>query len=127
MRDMFMVGILQWWYGNGWLRHVKRSYVGILRTADFFSLGLLAKTLFNPFRQISAGQVRGPFPVQVRAFFDRLFSRVVGGVIRTLTIFVGLAVIMLRSLWTVVSVVLWTVLPLTPVAGVILWLSGVLG
>ena len=122
---MFLVGIFQWWYGSGWLRHLRRSYVGILRTADFFSIGLLLKTLFNPFKQISASNVQGGFPVQLSAFFDRLFSRVVGGVIRTLTIVVGLFAILLRTLWTAVSMLLWTVLPLTPIVGVLLWLSGV--
>lgn len=122
---MFLVGIFQWWYGSGWLRHLRRSYVGILRTADFFSIGLLLKTLFNPFKQISASNVQGGFPVQLSAFFDRLFSRAVGGVIRTLTIIVGLFAILLRTLWTAVSMLLWTVLPLTPIVGVLLWLSGV--
>lgn len=122
---MFLVGIFQWWYGSGWLRHLRRSYVGILRTADFFSIGLLLKTLFNPFKQISASNVQGGFPVQLSAFFDRLFSRAVGGVIRTLTIVVGLFAILLRTLWTAVSMLLWTVLPLTPIVGVLLWLSGV--
>ncbi len=122
---MFLVGIFQWWYGSGWLRHLRRSYVGILRTADFFSIGLLLKTLFSPFKQISASNVQGGFPVQLSAFFDRLFSRAVGGVIRTLTIVVGLFAILLRTLWTAVSMLLWTVLPLTPIVGVLLWLSGV--
>ena len=122
---MFLVGIFQWWYGSGWLRHLRRSYVGILRTADFFSIGLLLKTLFNPFKQISASNVQGGIPVQLSAFFDRLFSRAVGGVIRTLTIIVGLFAILLRTLWTAVSMLLWTVLPLTPIVGVLLWLSGV--
>lgn len=122
---MFLVGIFQWWYGSGWIRHVKHSYVGILRTADFFSLGLLAKTLFNPFKQISAGRVQGPLPVQLKAFADRLFSRIVGGVIRSLTILIGMVVISLRCLWTVASIIIWTVLPLAPIIGILLWLSGV--
>lgn len=122
---MFLVGIFQWWYGSGWLRHVKRSYVGVLRVADFFSLGLLLKTLFSPYKQISAGGVQGPFPVVFRAFLDRLFSRVVGGVIRTFTALVGLVVIMLRALWMLASIILWTVVPLIPVAGLVLWLNGV--
>jgi hypothetical protein len=122
---MFLVGIFQWWYGSGWLRHIKRSYVGILRTADFFSIGLLLKTLFNPFRQISAGSVQGPFPVQLKAFADRLFSRCIGAVFRTLAIFMGMVVITVHSVWTLASIIIWTLLPLTPCAGVALWMMGV--
>jgi len=122
---MFLVGIFQWWYGAGWLRHARRSYIGILRTADFFSLGLLAKTLFNPFRQISAGRVHGPLPVQLSAFFDRLFSRAIGGVIRSFMMLIGLVVITIRALWSLISIIFWTLLPLTPAAGLVLWLMGV--
>ncbi len=120
-----MVGIFQWWYGEGWLRHLKRSYVGILRMADFFSIGLLLKTLFNPFRQISAGSAQGPLPVRLRAFADRVFSRCVGAVIRSCAIVIGLIAILLRTVWTCISVVCWTLLPLLPVFGIIVWLSGV--
>ena len=119
------MGIVQWWYGSGWLRHIRRSYVGIVRTADAFSIGLLLKTLFNPFRQISAGTVQGPLPVQLRAFTDRLFSRCIGAVFRILAIGVGMIVIAARSLWTIASIVMWTLLPMTPIAGVALWLLGV--
>lgn len=123
---MFLVGIFQWWYGAGWLRHIRRSYVGVLRTADAFSIGLLLKTLFNPFKQISAANVNGGFPVQLQAFFDRMFSRAVGTVIRSFTIIIGLVVIVMRILWTVISIVVWTILPLTPALGVVFWLMGVL-
>ncbi len=43
----------------------------VLRTADFFSVGLLLKTLFNPFRQISAAPVGGDLSVQLSAFFGQ--------------------------------------------------------
>lgn len=122
---MFLVGIFQWWYGAGWLRHVRRSYVGILRTADFFSLGLLLRTLFDPFRQISAANVNGPLPEQLRAWADRQFSRAVGAVVRTIMLLVGMVAITARALWTLVSIVSWTLLPLTPVIGIFLWVSGV--
>lgn len=123
---MFLVGIFQWWYGSGWLRHLRRSYIGILRTADFFSIGLLLRTLFNPFKQISANSgAQNTLPLQLSAFFDRLFSRLVGATIRSMTIIIGLVVISLRCLWVVASVFGWTLLPLTPVIGLVLWLSGV--
>lgn len=122
---MFLVGIFQWWYGPGWLKHVKHVYTGILKTADFFSIGLLAKTLFSPFKQISAGRVKGPLPVQLKAWADRLFSRIVGGFIRTATILFGMLIILLRAIWAVLSIILWTILPITPIIGLILWIMGV--
>lgn len=122
---MFLVGMFQWWYGEGWMRHVRLSGLGVLRIADFFSIGLLLRTLFNPYHQISAGRVRGPLPVQLRAFADRLFSRVIGSIFRTILIFVGLIVILLRIIWMILSVIVWTILPITPIIGIILWQMGV--
>lgn len=121
---MFLVGIFQWWYGRGWVRHLKRSYVGILRTADYFSVGLLFKTLFNPFKQISAGKVQGGLSEQFGAFVDGSISRFIGANIRFWTIIIGLAVILLRSSWVLVSIVSWSVLPFVPIIGLILWLNG---
>ena len=122
---MFLVGIFQWWYGRGWIRHFKRSYVGILRTADYFSIGLLFRTLFNPFRQISAGQVQGGLPEQFRAFVDRAVSRFIGANIRAWTIIIGLIVILFRFIWVLASVISWSILPFAPIVGLILWLKGV--
>lgn len=122
---MVLVGIFRWWYGSGLIHHVKLSYVGILRVADFFSIGLLLKTLFNPFKQISANGRGNSLPEQLSAFFDRLFSRCVGGVIRFLTIIIAIFAIASRAILMAVSLVLWTIMPLTPAFGVVLWLSGV--
>jgi len=120
-----MVGVFRWWYGNGWLMNAKRAWHGVLRTADFFSAGLLLRTLFNPFKQISAGKVDGPLPVQLSAWADRLFSRIMGGCIRSLTIIFGLVAIILRIVWALITIILWSALPFVPVLGLILWLSGV--
>ena len=122
---MFLVGIFQWWYGAGWLRHVRRSYAGVLRTANTFSLSLLLKTLFSPFKQISAANVGGSPPAQFHAFLDKTFSRAVGAFIRTFTILFGTVAISLRLAWSFLSIILWTLLPFVPIIGVILWLSGV--
>ena len=122
---MFLVGIFQWWYGSGWLRHCRRSYVGILRTANFFSIGLLFRTLFNPFRQISAGSVQGGLPEQLKAFADRSISRFIGANIRFWTIMVGMVAILIRAIWVIMSIVVWTILPATPFIGLILWIQGV--
>ena len=72
--NMFLVGIFQWWYGNGLLQYIRQSFLGVLRTADFFSVGLLLKTLFNPFRQISAAPVGGDLSVQLSAKYTDDFS-----------------------------------------------------
>ena len=72
---MFVVGVYFWWYNTGWKKLIERVRESLLNVYDYFSLGLLLKTLFAPWRQISAGRVRGPLSVQLRAFFDRQIGR----------------------------------------------------
>jgi hypothetical protein len=121
---MFLVGIFQWWYGDGLLRYIRQSFLGVLRTADFFSVGLLLQTLFNPFRQISAAPVGGAMSMQLSAFFDKLFSRAVGTVVRSGVIIVGILMIVLRFLWMVLGVLLWLALPIFPIISIVLWQMG---
>ena len=52
---MFIVGLLGWWYGAGWRERARMIIERLAKAYDFFSLDLLIKTLFAPFRQISAG------------------------------------------------------------------------
>ena len=122
---MFLVGIFQWWYGNGLLQYIRQSFLGVLRTADFFSVGLLLKTLFNPFRQSSAAPVGGDLSVQLSAFFDKMFSRVIGAVVRSMVIIIGILMILLRFLWMILGIIMWLALPLMPFIGIILWQLGV--
>jgi hypothetical protein len=121
---MFIAGILSWWYGPGWRQRISIMQGHVDSTMDYFSIGLLLKTLFSPFRQISAGKVSGPLAVQMRAFFDRLISRVIGGMIRSVMVIVGVCAIIITVVVGCMSLVLWAFVPLLPIAGVILWLSG---
>lgn len=121
---MIVTDLLGWWYGAG-LAEVLRQITGrARRVLGAFSVGLLARTLFAPFRQIDAGNVRGSFDVQMHAWFDRTFSRVMGFFIRSVVIVSGCLAALLMIIVGVVWAVLWFVLPVLPVAGVFLLLSG---
>ncbi len=121
---MFIVGILSWWYTAGLLGRIKSLQRRLAGLIDYFSIDLLATTLFAPFRQISAGRVDGPIAVKWRAFLDRLVSRVIGAIVRTLTIIVGLVAIIFVSAWCVVAVALWLLTPLLPIIGAVMMIIG---
>lgn len=121
---MFIVGLLTWWYGMGWRQRAAIVRERLASTMDYFSIDLLLKTLFSPFRQISAGQVNGPLAVKWRAFVDRLVSRCIGAVVRLVLIVVGLLAIVFFGVIGLLSLVLWAVVPLLPVAGAIMMLIG---
>ena len=121
---MFIVGLLGWWYGRGWAQRVSRLREKLLNTLDYFSIDLLLRTFFSPFRQISAGKVRGPLGVQMRALLDRIISRVIGAMIRLTMIIIGSVFIVLYALFGVLMVVLWGAIPIAPIIGIVLFMSG---
>jgi hypothetical protein len=121
---MFLVGAISWWYGEGWRQRVGLIRERLARTLDFFSMGLLAQTLFSPFRQISAGSVQGPLGVKLHAWFDKLISRCIGAVVRLVMIFTGLVILIGHVVYGGIILIAWGLVPLFPLVGVILWTTG---
>jgi len=114
---MFLVGLLGWWYGDGWRAKVRATGQQIVDTAQYFSIGQLVSTLFAPFRQISAGSVSGSIGAQMRALADQLISRTIGSIVRTLTIFAGIIVIIVIVIVQGLMLLLWLTAPLLPIIG----------
>lgn len=121
---MFIVGLLSWWYGAGWQQRFTILKERLAMTVDYFSIDLLAKTLFAPFRQISAGNVNGPVGVKLQAFFDRLISRLIGAMVRSTMIVIGFGAIFIHSLIGIITVVVWAFIPLLPLFGLLLFSAG---
>lgn len=121
---MFVVGILSWWYGAGWRRRFTMLKERLANTMDYFSIDLLVRTLFSPFRQISAGTVNGPLSVKLQAFFDKLVSRVIGAMVRLTMIIVGTGAIAMHSLIGATTLIIWAIVPIFPLIGILLFVFG---
>jgi hypothetical protein len=122
---MFLVGILSWWYGRGWLGQWRRISDQLRATVQFFSIGQLFSTLFAPFRQISANSANSSNPAAaLRAFFDQLISRFIGSIVRLGTILAGCVIIVLQIVYESLIMVLWWFIPALPVVGFILLAIG---
>lgn len=115
-----VIAFVAWWYGAGWRRRALFVRDRLARVMDAFSIDLLLKTLFAPFRQISNDRVDGPIGMKIRAWFDKLISRMVGAVVRLLTIMVGIIVLFGTLFWGLAILAIWPVIPILPVVGVIL-------
>jgi len=122
--DMFLVGILSWWYGNGWKQRLTLTLGRLSRISDFFSIGLLLSSLFAPFRQISAGGVSGSLGDQMRGLIDQLLSRFIGLFVRLFMIVFGVVTLLGVSLWGAVVLVVWSIVPIFPVIGLIATVIG---
>lgn len=121
---MFLVGFLSWWYGAGWRGRIVKLREQLASTLDYFSIDLLLRTLFSPFRQISAGQTNGPIGVKFRAFLDRLISRIIGSIVRSFMIIAGIVTILFHTVIGGVMLAVWAFIPLLPLALVGLGLIG---
>lgn len=124
MEHMFIVGLLQWWYGDGWARQLIYARDRVIGAYDYFSIDLLVKSWFAPFRQISAGKVRGSLQVQWRAFVDRTISRFIGAFMRTILIIAGIVVIAAYCVAGVLALFAWALIPFAPLVGLALTLIG---
>jgi len=117
---MFILSLLTWWYGPGFKTRAQGVGRSLARSADNFSIGLLLKTLFNPFRQIDAGATgKGPSAF-FQAMLSRLISRTVGFVARTILIIVGIVFLSVQSVISVVIIAAHLALPLAPIIGIYL-------
>ena len=75
-------------------------------------------------RQISAGAVDGPIGVQIRAFFDRLISRTIGGIVRSFMIIFGIVTLVITAVAGLIFIIAWALVPVLPLLGVGLAIVG---
>ena len=94
---------------------------------DFFSMNSLIRTLFKPFRQISADTASADSSLDLKfhMFLDRLVSRIVGFFSRLILLITGCIIIILGGIISLVLIVMWPFIPLIPIAGIILTITGV--
>lgn len=114
---LLALSLLRWWYGDGWRKRAMMIAHRLEGVIDYFSVDLLVKTLFAPYRQISAGRVDGPLGVQFRAMIDKLFSRIIGAFIRLILLVVGGVTIGLQAVLGCVVLLGWALVPLLPLVG----------
>lgn len=121
---LLVSNLLVWWYGAGWKDVAQRISERIEGTIDYFSFDLLLKTLFSPYRQISAGKVDGSLEVKLRAMVDKLFSRIIGAFIRIMLLIIGGVTLAVQTMGSLLILIIWALVPLLPVAGLVATLVG---
>ena len=123
---MLIVCFVQWWYGRGFKEYIN-GFVGHLKDiVDFFSMRLLFRNFFEPYRQIAVGGSDGlSLDERFRAFVDLLISRFVGAVSRFFILVVGTVLLVLRTVVGLVLMIVWPLAPLLIVCAVVLCMRGV--
>lgn len=122
---MFAIDFLQWWYKKGWSVFSRDFKTKLRDTADTFSIGDLLATLFKPYRQISANSDSREAGGIVNVVLDKLVSRLVGMLTRLVLIIAGVVALLLELVIGGAVLVIWPLMPLLPIAGVVLAIIGV--
>lgn len=124
---MVFAEIIAWWYAHGWqvfIQKIRTSFSGI---TDFFSMDSLIRTLFKPFRQISAESAKADASLDLKfqMFVDRLISRIVGFTSRLILLIVGTIVIIVSGILCLCLIIIWPLIPFLPILGIVLTVLGV--
>lgn len=120
---MFAFDLVKWWYAKGW-RVFFEGFKNELRdTTDTFSIGELLRTLFKPYKQIGTESKAGEPGLNI--FLDKLISRIVGMASRLVLIVTGTIVIIGEVILGIVLTIVWPVIPILPLAGIVLTIIGV--
>ena len=119
---MVITEIFSWWYASGWRVFISKIKSAFSRITDFFSMDSLIRTLFKPYRQISAGAASANSSMQLRIqmFMDRLVSRIVGFFSRILLLIIGTIIIIIGGILCGILIILWPLIPIMPIVGIIL-------
>ena len=106
---MFPVLLLSWWYGRGWFWVADNINKKLITVNEIFSVGILLKTLFAPWKQIQS-------PTSFRNFLqsslDNFISRFIGATVR-----IGMLIGAFFSFAAVIAggllvIILWPIIPL---------------
>lgn len=124
---MAFIEVFSWWYTHGWQVFIGKIRYSFSNITDFFSMNSLIRTLFKPFRQISAETANSDASLDLKfqTFIDRLISRIVGFFSRLVLLVVGLIIILVGGILSLILIIIWPLIPILPIFGIILTIIGV--
>ncbi len=112
---LFIFDYLSWHYTRAF-RDIGSVWLNFMWfILHFFSIPLLLRTLFSPWRRVSAGHKKGDLEDYAQAIAFNLMSRLVGFLVRIVLVVVGLIALTLLILGFVVFLIAWSFLPFAAV------------
>jgi hypothetical protein len=103
--------MLRWWYGTGWLQATHRITSWPLGVERHFSVSLLARTLFAPWRRIVSMGGRS-LDAKLHDALDNFVSRCIGFVIRSFVLFTAFLGMVAALVIGLVMALTWPLWPL---------------
>ncbi len=124
---MAIVEMISWWYTRGWNVFIQKNKSALSNTLDFFSMNSLIRTLFKPYRQISAeaANANSSLDIKFQMLIDRFISRFIGFFSRLFILITGIFIIIIGAICSLCLILSWPLIPLLPIAGIVLSITGV--
>jgi hypothetical protein len=119
---MLAIAFIRWWYGQGWTTLNTNARKRMQRTADSFSVPILIRTLFAPWKRIVATPGSG-IDAHLRAMGDNIVSRAVGFSVRLFVLGTAGICMLFLGIFSLIQITLW---PLIPVLAVVCVVCGVI-
>jgi hypothetical protein len=111
MERMLALEFFSWWYSQGWVQLLRNIRRRMVRTSHLFSLPVLVRTLFAPWKRIITDPGAG-LDAHVRAATDNFVSRLIGFCVRLMVLFTAGLILLFVGISAVVELILWPLIPL---------------
>lgn len=117
--------VLKWWYIAGWKWAWQRAVNERIEWVNqAFSIQAMVRTWLSPFKQTLSNTNKGSIDMRVQATIDNFVSRLIGSLLRTIIIFVGIIGVLVAILTGIFIMVIWPLIPWVPLIAVFLTISG---
>jgi hypothetical protein len=121
--SMLAIELIGWWYGQGWIRTVRMLRRRLMRVSQMFSVPILLRTLFAPWRRIMTQPGPG-IDAQIRALGDNMISRAVGFVVRLLVLLTASILLLGTMIIGFIELVAWLLLPPMILVAIVMGVRG---
>ncbi len=115
---MLILEMLRWWYGAGWSMVWKRTTAKISDVAQSFSVSLLLRTLFSPWRRIVTPRGKG-FDAAIRGKIENAIGRFVGFFVRFFVLIGAAVMTVVLVAFGMAAMAVWPFMPLLAVGSVV--------
>ena len=118
--SFFILDYLIWHYSRAFRDIVSLWYNVVWFITHFFSIPLLLRTLFSPWKRMTTTREQFGIEDMAQTFVFNLMSRVVGFFVRGVLLLMGFAALLTLILGLVVFLIVWLLLPFIGVLS-LLW------
>jgi hypothetical protein len=112
---LLVLECILWWYGAGWQQIMQNVTLKIRSVSRVFSVSILVKTLFAPWRRITAPP-GASLDAKMQALRDNLIGRFIGFTVRVSVLISAAIITLIIAAGGALLCVIWPVIPMLALA-----------